>query len=52
MGTSSAYFIKAASARPVETANRPPWAMKYAKASRFRSGRGGTGAPARRASSV
>ena len=52
MGTLSAYFIKAARARPVAMANRPPSAMNHSSASRFSSERGGTGTPERRASSV
>ena len=52
MGTSGAYFSKAARARPVEMANRPPSAMKYVSACRFRSGRGGMGSPRSMASSV
>ena len=52
IGTWSAYFTKAARARPVETANRPPSAMKCSSACRFRSGRGGTGSPRISASSV
>jgi len=52
MGTTSAYRMKAASARPVAMANRPPSAMKYSSAFRFPSDRGGIGSPVRSAGSV
>ena len=48
IGTRGAYFMKAARARPVATAKRPPWPIKYSRASRFRSEtRGGSPLPCR-----
>ena len=52
MGMLSACRRKAARARPVATAKRPPWSIQYRMASRFRGEMGGRDSPSRRAASV